>query len=78
MLTDDAFRRRELADLGIRAEVQSDGHTIVATFDLPQFDNLVACIGTGDYDDGFSDGVDEAVAAAESVNPPVTRARRAS
>jgi hypothetical protein len=64
MLTEDAFRRRELADLGIKAEVRSDGHTIVATFDRPQFDALVAAgrgstdrhVSDADYHEGFEDG----------------------
>jgi hypothetical protein len=62
MLTEDSHRRRELADLGITAEVEGDGHKIVATFDRPQFDALVeraTSARTFAFDDGYEEGYSE-------------------
>jgi hypothetical protein len=72
MLTEDSHRRRELASVGITAEVEGDGHKIVATFDRPQFDALVAALNGPDdsYEYGFERGHAEGYRDAKAEMKP--------
>jgi hypothetical protein len=64
-LTEDAFRRRELAALGVQAEVDTDGHNAVVRLDIHALDKLIASIESDDvrerrhdaaFDAGHADG----------------------
>jgi hypothetical protein len=65
-MTEDAIRRRELADLGITAEVESDGHTVVVTLDRPQFDRLTAGLS---YEQGWEDATDAVTEFVSNASP---------
>jgi hypothetical protein len=57
--TEDSHRRRELAELGVTAEVEGDGHRIRVTLDLRGFDGLKHLNDQAAYDNGHADGYEE-------------------